>query len=601
MTRGNGLILAGAIAALVSGAALAQNQASEPKPAGGTTLAPHPLPEYQPATDAMLRNPAAEDWLMMRGNYQGWGFSSLEQINKTNVKGLQLVWSRLMESGVNEATPIVYKGVMFLGNPGDVIQALDARTGELLWQYRRTLPARDVLRSHWGQRKRSIFLYEDKVFTITWDNAVLALDARTGKQLWEVSRGGDYYITNTTGPIVVDGVVIAGSSCQEAPFGCYVTGHDARTGKELWRNEVIPKKGQPGDDTWGGMPFDQRWMTGVWGPITYDPDMNMAFYGSSGVGPAADVQRGVKGVASLAGTNTRYAVEPRTGKIIWRHQVLPQDNWDQECTFEMMPITTAVNPDPLAEGMMAIGRRAASASRKTLTGVPCKTSILWSFDQAKGDFLWAKSTAVQNIIKNIDTRGKVTVNPDLIMTDINKTYHQCPTHAGGRDWPFSAYSPQTNVLYVQIQNLCADYKVRADNIPSKPRDQYNKSGKVLFADGKDKVGRLDAISVETGRTLWSWETKASNYSPVLATAGGLLFNGGQDRYFRAFDQTGGKVLWETRLGSQVFGGAVTFSVAGRQYIAVTAGGGYNPQPLPLNPGVDQVSGGNMVYVFALPQ
>ena len=601
MTRGNGLILAGAIAALVSGAALAQNQASEPKPAGGTTLAPHPLPEYQPVTDAMLRNPAAEDWLMMRGNYQGWGFSSLEQINKTNVKGLQLVWSRLMESGVNEATPIVYKGVMFLGNPGDVIQALDARTGELLWQYRRTLPARDVLRSHWGQRKRSIFLYEDKVFTITWDNAVLALDARTGKQLWEVSRGGDYYITNTTGPIVVDGVVIAGSSCQEAPFGCYVTGHDARTGKELWRNEVIPKKGQPGDDTWGGMPFDQRWMTGVWGPITYDPDMNMAFYGSSGVGPAADVQRGVKGVASLAGTNTRYAVEPRTGKIIWRHQVLPQDNWDQECTFEMMPITTAVNPDPLAEGMMAIGRRAASASRKTLTGVPCKTSILWSFDQAKGDFLWAKSTAVQNIIKNIDTRGKVTVNPDLIMTDINKTYHQCPTHAGGRDWPFSAYSPQTNVLYVQIQNLCADYKVRADNIPSKPRDQYNKSGKVLFADGKDKVGRLDAISVETGRTLWSWETKASNYSPVLATAGGLLFNGGQDRYFRAFDQTGGKVLWETRLGSQVFGGAVTFSVAGRQYIAVTAGGGYNPQPLPLNPGVDQVSGGNMVYVFALPQ
>ncbi len=601
MTRGNGLILAGAIAALISGAALAQNQASEPKPAGGTTLAPHPLPEYQPVTDAMLRNPAAEDWLMMRGNYQGWGFSSLEQINKTNVKGLQLVWSRLMESGVNEATPIVYKGVMFLGNPGDVIQALDARTGELLWQYRRTLPARDVLRSHWGQRKRSIFLYEDKVFTMTWDNAVLALDARTGKQLWEVSRGGDYYITNTTGPIVVDGVVIAGSSCQEAPFGCYVTGHDARTGKELWRNEVIPKKGQPGDDTWGGMPFDQRWMTGVWGPITYDPDMNMAFYGSSGVGPAADVQRGVKGVASLAGTNTRYAVEPRTGKIIWRHQVLPQDNWDQECTFEMMPITTAVNPDPLAEGMMAIGRRAASASRKTLTGVPCKTSILWSFDQAKGDFLWAKSTAVQNIIKNIDTRGKVTVNPDLIMTDINKTYHQCPTHAGGRDWPFSAYSPQTNVLYVQIQNLCADYKVRSDNIPSKPRDQYNKSGKVLFADGKDKVGRLDAISVETGRTLWSWETKASNYSPVLATAGGLLFNGGQDRYFRAFDQTGGKVLWETRLGSQVFGGAVTFSIAGRQYIAVTAGGGYNPQPLPLNPGVDQVSGGNMVYVFALPQ
>ena len=346
MGTSQGLILAGAAAALIGGAALAQDPAP-PKPLGGATSTPHAIADYQPVTDAMLRAPSPDDWLMMRGNYQGWGYSPLDQVNKTNVKGLQLVWSRLMETGVNEATPVIYKGVMFLGNPGDVIQALDAASGELLWQYKRNLPARDVLRSHWGQRKRSVFLYDDKLFTMTWDNALVALDARTGKQLWEVSRGGDYYVTNTTGPIVVDGVVIAGSTCQEAAFGCYVTGHDAKTGQELWRNHVIPNKGEPGDETWGGMPFDQRWMTGVWGPITYDPEMNMAFYGSSGVGPAADVQRGVKGVATLAGTNTRYAVEPKTGKIVWRHQVLPQDNWDQECTFEMMPVTTPVSPNAM--------------------------------------------------------------------------------------------------------------------------------------------------------------------------------------------------------------------------------------------------------------
>jgi alcohol dehydrogenase (cytochrome c) len=600
MGTSKGLILAGAAAALIGGAALAQDPAP-PKPLGGATSTPHAIADYQPVTDAMLRAPSPDDWLMMRGNYQGWGYSPLDQVNKTNVKGLQLVWSRLMETGVNEATPVIYKGVMFLGNPGDVIQALDAASGELLWQYKRNLPARDVLRSHWGQRKRSVFLYDDKLFTMTWDNALVALDARTGKQLWEVSRGGDYYVTNTTGPIVVDGVVIAGSTCQEAAFGCYVTGHDAKTGQELWRNHVIPNKGEPGDETWGGMPFDQRWMTGVWGPITYDPEMNMAFYGSSGVGPAADVQRGVKGVATLAGTNTRYAVEPKTGKIVWRHQVLPQDNWDQECTFEMMPVTTPVNPDAKTDGMMAVGRGARSQSRKVLVGAPCKTSIVWSFDRAKGDFLWAKETGVQNVVKSIDARGKVTVNPDLLMTSLTKTYHQCPTHAGGRDWPFSAYSPQTNAIYVQMQNLCADYKVRADNIPSKPRDQYNKIGKVVFADGRDKVGRIEAVSVETGRTLWSWETMASNYSPVLATAGGLLFNGGMDRYFRALDQTNGKVLWQTRLGSQVFGGAATFRIKGRQYVAVTAGGGYNPHPLPLTVGIDQPSGSNMVYVFALPE
>ncbi|MCX7280658.1 MAG: PQQ-binding-like beta-propeller repeat protein [Alphaproteobacteria bacterium] len=576
--------------------------AQAPESIKGVTIAPHPLKEFVPVTGAVLRKPSPNDWLMMRGNYEGYGFSTLNQINKTNVKELQLVWSRTMEAGVNEATPIVYKGVMFLGNPNDVIQAIDAATGDLLWQYRRTLPSQEAMHNNfWGQRKRSVFLYDDKLYTITRDNFLMALDAKTGKELWEVNRGGDLYITNTTGPIVVDGVVIAGASCQEAAQGCYVTGNDAVTGKELWRNTLIPKPGEPGDETWGGMPFDKRWMTGVWGPITYDPELNLAFYGSSGVGPSSDTQRGVKGVATLAGTNTRFAIEPKNGKIVWKHQVIPQDNADQECTFEMLPITTKVAPDPKAKGMMAIGHKAATASRRTLTGVPCKTSIMWSFDAAKGDFLWAKSTVFQNLVKNIDSKGKVMPNPEMFMTDYKKTYHQCPTHAGGRDWPFSAYSPQNNVLYVQLQNLCADYKVRVDNIPSKPKDQYNTIGPQVLADGATNIGRLDAISVETGQTLWSWDTPGSNYSPVLATAGGILFNGSMDRYLRAFDQKDGTVLWQTRLGSQVFGATVTYKVGEQQYIAVAAGGGFNNGPIQVRPDLDQPSGGNMVYVFALPQ
>jgi len=592
-----------ALAALLASvcAAMAQSPTTTPEILKGTTIAPHPLASYEPVSDATLRHPDPADWLMMRGNYQGWGFSTLKQIDKTNVKGLQLVWARAMEPGINEATPIVYKGVMFLGNPNDVVQAIDAASGDLLWEYRRNLPPLSAFRNNfWGQRKRSIFLYNDKIYTVTKDNFLVALDARSGKELWEINRGGDLYATNTSGPIVVNGVVIAGSNCQEAPFGCFVTGNDSETGKELWRNELIPKKGEPGDETWGGMPYDQRWMTGVWGPITYDPDLNLAFYGSSGVGPASEAQRGAIG-ATMAGTDTRFAVDPKTGKIVWKHQVLPEDNWDQECTFEMMAITTPVHPDAKTKGMMAVGRRVESASRKTLTGVPCKTSIMWSFDEAKGDFLWAKSTVFQNLVNGIDNKGKVTVNPDEVMTDIHKLYHQCPTHAGGRDWPFAAYSPDTNVMYVELQNLCTDYRVRADNIPSKPHDQYNTLGKVLIADGSTNIGRLDAISVETGKTLWSWETPASNYSPVLATASGLLFNGGMDRYLRALDENDGKVLWQTRLGSQVFGAPVTFSVAGRQYIAVAAGGGYNTGPVQLRPDLDQPSGSNMVYVFALPQ
>jgi alcohol dehydrogenase (cytochrome c) len=567
----------------------------------GNTMAPNALTDYAPVTEDMLRHPDPSDWLMMRGNYEGYGFSKLNQINKSNVDNLQLVWARGMEPGINEATPIVYKGVMFLGNPNDVIQAIDATTGELLWQYRRNLPTLAQFHNNpWGQRKRSVFLYDDKVYTVTRDNFLLALDAKTGRELWEVNRGGDLYATNTNGPIVVDGVVIAGGNCQEAPFGCFVTGNDAKTGKELWRNYLIPKPGEPGDKSWGALPFEKRWITGVWGPITYDPSLDLVYYGSSGIGPAADAQRGNIG-STLAGTNTRYAVEPRTGKIVWQHQVLPRDNWDQECTFEMMPITTAVHPDAKAEGMMAVARHASATSRRTLTGVPCKTSIMWSFDAAKGDFLWAKSTAVQNLVAGIDPKGGVTVNEAEVMLDINKVYHQCPTHGGGRDWPFSAYSPETNVMYVQIQNLCDEASVRADNIPSVPHDQYNTQGKSVIADGHDKIGRIDAVSVETGKTLWSWETPASNYSPILATAGGLIFNGNDDRYLRALDQDNAKVLWQARLGSQVSGAAVTYSINGRQYIAVAAGGGFSGGSQRTFPKIDQLSGSNMVYVFALPE
>jgi alcohol dehydrogenase (cytochrome c) len=565
----------------------------------GTTTTLHAISNYVPVTDAVLRNPSPSNWSMFRGNYQGWGYSPLDQINKKNVKDLQLVWTRTMEPGINEATPLIYNGVMFLANPADIIQAIDAASGDLLWQYRRNLPPPQSLHSTWGQRKRSVFLYNDKVYFVSWDNYLIALDAKTGKEIWEVNRGGDLYASNSSGPIVVDGVVIAGSTCQVAPFGCFVTGNDAETGKELWRNSFIPKEGEPGDETWGGVPFEKRWITGVWGPITYDPDLDLVFYGSSGVGPASEAQRGQIG-ASLAGTDTRYAVNPKTGKILWEHQVLPEDNWDQECTFEMMPITTAVHPDPGAVGMMAIGHSVDSASRKTLTGIPCKTGIMWSFDEASGHFLWAKSTTEQNLVAKIDEKGRVTVNSDAPMRDLNKTYHQCPSYEGGRNWAFSAYSPKSNVLYVPLQNMCAYVSARTDRTPTASM-QYNTNLKYVMADGKTNLGRIDAVSVKSGKTLWSWETRASNYSPILTTASGLLFSGGMDRYLRAFDQDDGKVLWQTRLGSQVQAATVTFTVGGRQYIAVAAGGGFNPGALGLTPELDQPSGGNMIYVFALPQ
>jgi len=558
------------------------------------------VPNFVPVTDEVMRAPKPEDWMMHRRTYSGWGYSPLEQINKTNVKGLQLVWARVMEPGINEMTPLVYNGIMYLGNPGDVIQAIDAATGDLIWEYRHPLPAVSSFRSTHGQRKRSIALYNDRVYFVTWDNFVVALEARTGKLAWQTNRGGDYYVSNSSGPIVVNGLVIAGSTCQVAPHGCYVTAHDAKTGEELWRNSMIPRPGQPGDETWAGSPFENRWMTGVWGTLTYDPELDLVFYGSSGVGPASETQRNMPG-ATMTGTNTRFAVKPKTGEIVWRHQVLPRDNWDQECTFEMMVINSPVNPDPTAAGMLSINPDAKRGPRKTLTGVPCKTGIAWSFDAANGEFLWAKSTVEQNVVRRIDPKGLVTVNEEAVLKEVGKAYHVCPTFNGGRDWPSSSYNPKSNVIYVQLLNLCLDLKARADREPA-PQYVYNVDSTAKFPTGKDKVGRIDAISVETGKTMWSFETRASNFSSTLVTGGGLVFNGGMDRYLRALDADSGQLLWQTRLASQATGATVTFSVNGRQYIAIPAGGGgINAQAVRITPEADTVSGGNAVYVFALPQ
>jgi alcohol dehydrogenase (cytochrome c) len=575
----------------------APSEAAPAAPASATLTA-REITNYVPVTDAMLKAPKPEDWLMYRGNYAGWGYSPLDKINKANVRTLQLAWSRAMAPGDNEITPIVYNGVMYLANPNDVIQAIDAATGDLLWEYKHPLPPRDQLHNHQGEHKRSLALYGNFVVFVTFDNIVVGLDARTGKRVWATPRGGDGYVTNSSGVIVANGMIVAGSTANGYGGG-YVSGHDARNGEELWRKEVIPHPGEPGDETWAGTPFESRWHTGVWGHITYDPDLDLVYYGSSGVAPASEAQRNAPG-ATMAGTDTRFAVHPKTGEIVWRHQTLPRDNWDQECTFEMMVINTAVNPDPNASGMMAINPDARKGPRKTITGIPCKTGIAWSFDAANGEFLWAKQTVQQNLVAAIGPKGQVTVNEDMVMKDVTKTYNICPTYEGGRDWPMGAYSPKTNVMFVPMSNLCIDVKTKP-NMPT-PAQGYNTAATARFPAGKDKIGRIDAISVETGKTVWSWETRVANYSPVLATAGGLLFNGGMDRYLRAHDVDTGNVLWQTRLPAQTVGGTISFSVGGRQYIAISAGGGaLAALQVGMTPEADMTPGSNAIYVFALPQ
>jgi alcohol dehydrogenase (cytochrome c) len=572
------------------------------------------MDKFVPVTQKDFNNPDPADWLMLGGNMEHWNYSPLEQINRENVNSLQLVWARQMPTTGGRAgtSPVIRDGVMYLVSPNDVILAVDAVTGSRIWEYRRNLPAtgeaRGLIHHHYSLAKRGIALYGDKIFTVASDNTVVALDARTGKVAWEASRGSDGYVANTSGPIVANGIVIAGGSCQNAPFGCYVTGHNIATGKELWRNEVIPHPDGPGDETWRGMPFEDRWCTGVWGPIVYDPVQNLVHYGSSGICPASDFQRGVAGKnATLAGTNTRWAVRPDSGEVMWRRQLLPQDNWDQECTFDMMLVDTPMNPNRNAEGMLAANPSVSEKKVRTLVGMPCKNPVFWALEAQTGKFFYARETfhGAQNLYKSIDpVTGTATMNQEVVYDRPGKKIFYCSSHSGGRDAHIDpAYDPKRNIMIQATGNICTNETAQDDRKPTAEftynvnAQQAQNPNVALMPDGQYPVGRITAVDVATGNTVWQYQQRAYNYSAVLATAGGLVFNGDGARYFFALDSDTGKKVWQVRLGSMCCGYPVSYSVDGRQYIAVVAGYGRNS----LAPEIDNVSGANMIYVFALPE
>lgn len=561
-------------------------------------LAQTAIEDLAPVTDDMLANPDAGDWLAYGRAVDNYRFSPLDQIDTDNVNQLQLVWARGLETGPMQASPIIYDGVMFIANPADTIQAIDAVTGDLIWQYRRRLPDTDTLNTL-GNRKRGIAVYEDKVYFVSWDNQLVALDIATGQLAWEVDRGqGTDLVSNTSGPIVANGVIVAGSTCQYSPFGCFVSGHDAATGEELWRNTFIPQPGEEGDETWGN-DYEARWMTGVWGQLTYDPELDLVFYGSSGAGPASEVQRGTEG-GTLAGTNTRWAVRPETGEVIWKHQTLPRDNWDQECTYEMIVADTDVNPSESMDGLLAVGANAGGEGRRVLTGVPCKTGVMWQFDAETGEFMWARSTVYQNIIDTVDDTGLVTVNEEMILDEIGEPVEHCPAYLGGRDWPPSAFNPNTGIYYIPLSNTCQISTPR-DNEPT-ALDVYNVDSEYVLPPDETNVGRIDAIDISTGETVWSYEQPAANYAPIMATAGNLIFSGGGDRYLKALDAESGELLWRTRLASDASGHPVTYEVDGRQYVAIPAGAAGFAGNLMIAEGeVDMGQAGSAVYVFALPE
>ncbi len=554
--------------------------------------------DFVPVTDAMLQAPAPEDWLMWRRTLDGWGYSPLDQIDADNVGDLRLVWSRGLHPGSQQGTPIAYGGVLYMPNPRDVIQAIDAATGDLIWEHRREVPEdiEDYVIGVLAEINRSLAIYDRYIIDTSVDEHVFAIDAVTGEPAWEtlILDYRTHPANQTSGPIIADGKVVSGRSCtpRGGPDACVIVAHDATTGEELWRRRTIPAPGEPGDETWGGVPFEERRHVGAWMVPSYDPALELVYIGTSVTSPAPKFFIGGADLAHLY-HNSTLALDANTGAIRWYYQHL-NDHWDLDHPYERLLVDTAVAPDP--DHVSWINPRLRPGEvRQVLTGVPGKTGVVYTLDRATGEFLWATPTVTQNVISHIDgATGDVTENAEVVFGSVGQDVLACPHAVGGKDWEAGAYSPLTNTMYYPLRNVCARMMALDDD------SLYQLAFRSQIAPGTDQVGTVQAISAETGEIVWRHEQRAATMS-LVATGGGLVFGGDVNGRFRALDQQTGAVLWEVNLGSPVTGFPITFAVDGRQYVAASTGSSLTSTAhLALTPEL-RPSSGNVLFVFALPE
>ncbi|MGH7324677.1 MAG: PQQ-dependent dehydrogenase, methanol/ethanol family [Candidatus Rokuibacteriota bacterium] len=545
---------------------------------------------YRPVTDQRLAEPEPANWLMTRGNYEGWSYSPLDQINVHNVKKLAPAWA--LSTGVDsghQAPLLVNNGIMFVATPYNQVIAVEAKSGKLLWRYKREMPeGHSVLHN----TSRGVALHGDKVYLPTHDSFLVALDATTGKVVWEQKvedwKTG-YYMT--LAPLVAKGKVMVGVSGGEFGVRGFVQAFDAQSGQPAWKTYMIPGPGEPGHETWTG----DTWMKGggsVWMTGTYDRALNVTYWGTGNASPWFGDQRPGDNLY----TSSSVALDADTGKIRGHFQYHWNDSWDWD------------EPDaPMVIDYTKDGRTVKGLVHAARNGY-----LYWlERSSDKISFVSATPYVKQNVFKSIDAKtGRPEYYPDRVPRT-GKRADFCPSLWGGKDWPFAAYNPKSGMLFIPANDNHCGYM--------EGKIQPYVAGKwwtgvdipdIGFAVDKSgrHFGEVQAWDINGNKRVWSHLfTDSMNWGPVLTTAGGLVFGGGtNDRYFRAFDASTGEVLWQFRTNSGVTAPPVSFAIDGVQYIGVASGWGVDPafqQGLlaDLLGWQKDVPQGGVIWVFAVGQ
>jgi alcohol dehydrogenase (cytochrome c) len=579
---------------------------------------------FKPVTAAELANPSPNDWLSFSRTYDDQRFSPLNQINRQNVGQLRMAWTRGTPAGTVESTPLVRGGTMYIMTSTGGVMALNATNGDLLWEYTRPQPpapaapaapaagaagagrgagapqagavgGRGAAPRVYNSRSKTFSIFDDLIFYTAPDSQVVGLDARTGELRWQSkvdSRG------NSSGTIMAGDKVISGGSGCGTRASCYISAHDAHTGKELWKFYTAAAAGEPGGDSWADMP-DERRVASTWGsPGAYDPVRDIVYYGIANPTPNSRIARHngnpfaiPTSSPSALYSNSTVALDGKTGKLLWYFQHLPGDDWDEDWTNERTLIHTKLNPN--SKFVKWINPKIKPGEERDTIFAAGESGGIFLLDRLTGEFLWANPfpyDAPNFWLKNIDVNtGKTFLNEDLIFRNKGEEKIICFFNTRSY-WP-AAYSPLTNSMYVPYIDVCLD------NIEGGQRKGVPRAG----ADPQ-KLNGIGKINMETGEILRFGEQRAPSNGAVLATAGNLIFWGDLDRRLHAYDAENGKQLWEAIVGGSIAVSTITYSVNGKQYIAILTGdGALGPGLVTLHaPEIKRVAGHNAVYVFALP-